>query len=179
MTVAELCRSPLRLGIFGLMGALPQDATVRLHCPVRSHSRLSRPFNRPVARLFLGDVGSLPIGLILSWLLVLLAGKGHLAAALLLPLYYLAVQTRRSRWRVASLGVSPLRRLIGSHFYQRATGGYGIYQIVGIVFTLNILLVALAAASIWSAAAEYQIAILAIGGALVGAVLWIFNSVKG
>ncbi len=46
------------------------------------------PFNRPVARLFLGDVGSLPIGLLLGWLLLLLAGSGHLAAALLLPLYY-------------------------------------------------------------------------------------------
>src|ERR1019366_3003998 len=46
------------------------------------------PFNRPVAKLFLGDVGSLPLGLLLSWLLVLLAGGGHLAAALLLPLYY-------------------------------------------------------------------------------------------
>ena len=48
------------------------------------------PFNRPVARLFLGDVGSLPIGLLLFWLLVLTAGNGHLAAALILPLYYLA-----------------------------------------------------------------------------------------
>ncbi len=47
------------------------------------------PFNRPVARLFLGDVGSLPLGLVVGWLLALLANKGHLAAALLLPLYYL------------------------------------------------------------------------------------------
>ena len=51
------------------------------------------PFNRPVARLFLGDVGSLPIGLLLAWLLLLLAGRGHLAAALILPLYYLADAT--------------------------------------------------------------------------------------
>ena len=51
------------------------------------------PFNRPVARLFLGDVGSLPIGLVVGWLLALMANKGHLAAALLLPLYYLANST--------------------------------------------------------------------------------------
>ena len=45
------------------------------------------PFNRPVARLFLGDVGSLPVGLMLGWILMVLASRGHLAAALLLPLY--------------------------------------------------------------------------------------------
>ena len=39
------------------------------------------PFNRPVAQIFLGDVGSLPIGLLLGWLLLLVAGNGHLAAA--------------------------------------------------------------------------------------------------
>jgi UDP-N-acetylmuramyl pentapeptide phosphotransferase/UDP-N-acetylglucosamine-1-phosphate transferase len=47
-------------------------------------------FNRPVAKLFLGNVGSLPIGLILDWLLILLAGHGAATAAVLLPLYYLA-----------------------------------------------------------------------------------------
>ena len=44
------------------------------------------PFNKPVARLFLGDVGSLPIGLLVGWMLLQLAGTGALAAALLLPL---------------------------------------------------------------------------------------------
>jgi hypothetical protein len=33
-------------------------------------------FNRPVAKLFLGDVGSLPIALILGWQLLTLAGNG-------------------------------------------------------------------------------------------------------
>ena len=50
-------------------------------------------FNRPVARLFLGDVGSLPVGLLLGWLLMQLAGRRGLAAAILLPLYYLADAT--------------------------------------------------------------------------------------
>ena len=50
------------------------------------------PFNRPVAKVFLGDVGSLPIGLLLGWCLLQL-GPGRdnwLASQLLLPLYYLA-----------------------------------------------------------------------------------------
>ncbi len=51
------------------------------------------PFNKPVARLFLGNVGSLPIALVLGWLLLLLATQGHLAAAILLPLYFIADAT--------------------------------------------------------------------------------------
>ena len=77
------------------------------------------PFNKPVARLFLGDVGSLPIGLLVGWMLLQLAGTGALAAAILLPLYYLMDAT-----------ITLLRRLARrekvweahrSHFYQKAT----------------------------------------------------------
>jgi UDP-N-acetylmuramyl pentapeptide phosphotransferase/UDP-N-acetylglucosamine-1-phosphate transferase len=175
MTVAEVVPITAGLGIFGLMGALPQDATfvaIALFGGIVGFA----PFNRPVARLFLGDVGSLPIGLILSWMLILLAGNGHLAAALLLPLYYLADATITLAGRmVRGESIAQAHR---GHFYQRATDAYSIYQIVGIVFALNVVLVALAAVSIWSAATVHQIAVLAIGGALVGTVLWIFNSVK-
>ena len=103
--------------MFGLAGALPRDATVVAIALFGAMIGFA-PFNRPVARLFLGDVGSLPIGLILGWLLLLLAAHGHLAAALLLPLYYLADAT-----------ITLLRRLIKGdlptqahrdHFYQRA-----------------------------------------------------------
>ena len=51
------------------------------------------PFNRPVAKIFLGDVGSLPIGLLAGWCLLQLAWHQQFAAALLLPLYYLADAT--------------------------------------------------------------------------------------
>ena len=40
MTVAEFVPITAGLGIFGLMGALPQDATVRRHCLVRRHYRI-------------------------------------------------------------------------------------------------------------------------------------------
>ena len=175
MTVAEVVPVTVGLGIFGLMGALPRDATIVAIALFGAIAGFA-PFNRPVARLFLGDVGSLPIGLILSWMLILLAGNGHLAAALLLPLYYLADTTMTLAARFAR--GEPITQAHRNHFYQRATGGFGVYQIVGIVFALNVVLVALAAVSIWSAATVHQIAVLAIGGALVGAVLWIFNSVK-
>ena len=96
------------------------------------------PFNRPVARLFLGDVGSLPIGLLLGWLLVLLAGDGHLAAALLLPLYYLAdaTITLGRRWPEGERVWQAHR----THFYQRATDrGFSVQQIVARVFVVNLV----------------------------------------
>jgi UDP-N-acetylmuramyl pentapeptide phosphotransferase/UDP-N-acetylglucosamine-1-phosphate transferase len=58
----------------------------------------------------LGDVGSLPIGCLLAWLLIQLAAHGHLVAALLLPLYYLADAT-----------ITLLRRVInGERFWLTA-----------------------------------------------------------
>jgi len=42
------------------------------------------------ARIFLGDVGSIPLGFLLGWLLLDLAARGLWQAALILPLYYLA-----------------------------------------------------------------------------------------
>ena len=96
-----------------------------------------------MARLFLGDVGSLPIGLLLGWLLVLLAGNGHLAAALLLPLYYLADATLTLLRRIAN--GEPFWQAHRTHFYQRATDrGFSVPAIVARVFAVNVALVALA-----------------------------------
>jgi UDP-N-acetylmuramyl pentapeptide phosphotransferase/UDP-N-acetylglucosamine-1-phosphate transferase len=89
MTAAEVIPVCAGLIVAGALGALPSFGT--LAAVVLAGATLGfAPFNRPVATLFLGDVGSVPIGLLLAWLLILLAGSGHIAAALLLPLYYLA-----------------------------------------------------------------------------------------
>lgn len=45
------------------------------------------------ARIFLGDVGSVPLGFLLGGLLIDLAGRGDWAAAVILPAYYLADAT--------------------------------------------------------------------------------------
>src|SRR5262245_25456212 len=79
MTVAEVVPLSAGLSLFGLMGALSWDATLVALALCGAMVGFA-PFNRPVARLFLGDVGSLPIGLLLGWLLILLAGGGYLAA---------------------------------------------------------------------------------------------------
>jgi UDP-N-acetylmuramyl pentapeptide phosphotransferase/UDP-N-acetylglucosamine-1-phosphate transferase len=146
MTVAESVPVTAALAAFGLMGALPREATAVAFALGGAMIGFA-PFNRPVARLFLGDVGSLPIGLLLGWLLVQLAGSGHLAAALLLPLYYIADSTITLLRRLAKS--EQIMQAHRSHFYQRATnGGFSVYGIVGRVFLLNCTLVALAAATV-------------------------------
>ncbi len=133
------------------------------------------PFNKPVARLFLGDVGSLPIGLLVGWMLLELAGTGALAAALLLPLYYLMDAT-----------ITLLRRLARgekvweahrSHFYQKATdNGFSALSVSAHVFGLNLVLAGLAAMTlIWSSGAM-QVMALVLGVILVGLVLRLFST---
>src|SRR5271155_517903 len=87
MTVAEVVPVSGALAVIGMLGVLPaQDVLVALAlCGAMIGFAF---FNRPVAKLFLGDVGSLPLGLILGFLLLLAAGSGGRAAAILLPLYY-------------------------------------------------------------------------------------------
>ena len=176
MTVAEVVPLSAGLALFGLMGALPRDATIVALALCGAVIGFA-PVNRPVARLFLGDVGSLPIGLLLGWMLVVLAGAGHFAAALLLPLYYLADATITLLRRLAK--GEPIMQAHRSHFYQRATDrGYGVCQIVGRVFLLNIALIALAAATLLTTSYLLHAAALIIGCILVALLLYRFAAAK-
>src|SRR5260370_32080401 len=68
MTVAEAVPSTISIFVFALFGAAPPLAgSVGLALCVALLG--FAPFNRPVAKLFLADVGSLPIGLLLFCLL--------------------------------------------------------------------------------------------------------------
>ncbi len=176
MTVAEVVPVTAGLVLFGFVGALPREATIVALALCGAMIGFA-PVNRPVARLFLGDVGSLPIGLLLGWLLIVLAGTGHFAAALLLPLYYLADAT-----------ITLLRRFTKgeqvwqahrSHFYQRATdNGYSVHQIIGRVFVLNVALIALAAATLLTTSFLVHAAALIAGGILAALLLYRFAAAK-
>jgi UDP-N-acetylmuramyl pentapeptide phosphotransferase/UDP-N-acetylglucosamine-1-phosphate transferase len=172
MTVAEIIPVTAGLIVLGWMGALPTSATVIAAALCGAMVGFA-PFNKPIARLFLGDVGSLPAGLLLGWMLVLLAGRGHLAAAILLPLYYLADATITLLRRLArGEAITQAHR---SHYYQQALdGGFSVYQIVGRVFALNILLAALAIAATSKASPSVEMICLVAGAVLVGLVLWSF-----
>jgi UDP-N-acetylmuramyl pentapeptide phosphotransferase/UDP-N-acetylglucosamine-1-phosphate transferase len=136
------------------------------------------PFNRPVAKIFLGDVGSLPVGLLLGWCLLQLASQQHVAAALLLPLYYLADATITLFRRM--MRGEPFWIAHRSHFYQRATdNGFTVPQVVGKVFALNLFLAALALTSIAMRSIGADIACLALGAAAVAFVLFRFSRPRG
>lgn len=168
ITVVEVVPITVALGIFGWRGVLPSEVTVTALSLCGALIGFA-PFNRPVAKLFLGDVGSLPIGLLLGWLLILLA-EHHLAAALLLPLYYVADAT-----------ITLLRRLVRgeritqahrSHYYQNAVdSGLSNKNVVTQIFILNLILVGLSALCVYTASFPIQMGSLAIGSAAVAFVL--------
>jgi UDP-N-acetylmuramyl pentapeptide phosphotransferase/UDP-N-acetylglucosamine-1-phosphate transferase len=132
------------------------------------------PFNRPVAKVFLGDVGSLPIGLLLGWCLLQLAWHQHFAAALLLPLYYLADATLTLLRRVVRR--EPFWAAHRSHFYQRATdNGFTVSRVITEVFALNIALATLALASVRLDSLSADIVLLVAGAIAVALLLHRFS----
>jgi len=169
MTVAEVIPVTAALALFGFMGALPESATLVAIALCGAIIGFA-PFNRPVARLFLGDVGSLPIGLLLSWLLILLAGNGHLTSAILLPLYYLADATiTLMRRMVMGERITQAHR---SHFYQKALdNGFSVHQIVRRVFAINVALACLATITLVNQSRAIHVVMALIGSLLVAALL--------
>jgi len=92
------------------------------------------------AKIFLGDVGSVPLGFLLGFILAKMFMQYHLWAAFILPLYYLA-----------DSGFTILKRALRKeklwlahrkHFYQRATQGLERHDhVVTRVFLANIALI--------------------------------------
>jgi UDP-N-acetylmuramyl pentapeptide phosphotransferase/UDP-N-acetylglucosamine-1-phosphate transferase len=173
MTVAEVVPVTGTLAAIGFMGLLPAPA-IAVSVALCGAMIGFAYFNRPVARLFLGDVGSLPIGLVIGWLLVLVGGHGGHAAAILLPLYYVADSTMTLLWRARNHEkIWEAHRL---HFYQRATDrGFSVIDVVTRVFIVNLALAALALLTIVRPSHAIDAAALAAGGALVAWLLFTFS----
>jgi UDP-N-acetylmuramyl pentapeptide phosphotransferase/UDP-N-acetylglucosamine-1-phosphate transferase len=110
-------------------------------------------WNRPPARIFLGDVGSVPLGYLMGWLLLALAARGLWAPALVLPLYYLADATITLARR--ALRGAAVWRAHREHFYQRALGpGESHAAVLRLVLAADLLLVGLAGLAVsrpWTA----------------------------
>jgi len=95
------------------------------------------------AKVFMGDVGSVPLGFMLGWMLLSLAAEGYLAAALIMPSYFLF-----------DASVTLLRRLLQGqkaweahreHFYQQAVqSGKSHAEVSRAVLVVNIALIGLA-----------------------------------
>lgn len=173
MTVVEVVPITAALAAIGLLGYFPWQETIISMALCGAMIGFAF-FNRPVAKLFLGDVGSLPIGLLLGWLLLLLAGSSARIAAILLPLYYLADST-----------VTLLRRAVNretvwqahrSHFYQRANDrGFRVIDVVARVLAVNLALAALALATILLPSRTTDIAAFIAGAAMIAGLLAVFG----
>ena len=95
-------------------------------------------WNKHPAKIFLGDVGSIPIGFMLGYLLVYIGTNGFLAAAIIIPAYY-----------VTDTSVTLFKRIIrkqkiweahSEHYYQRAVRKGWSHQSVNVYIAgINIL----------------------------------------
>jgi UDP-N-acetylmuramyl pentapeptide phosphotransferase/UDP-N-acetylglucosamine-1-phosphate transferase len=169
ITVAGMVPLAAALALAGMAGAI-DPVTGWLAAGLCGGLLGFAPFNRPVARLFLGDVGSLPVGLLTAYLLYRLAGTGAFAAAVILPLYHIADST-----------ITLLRRLARgekvweahrSHFYQQATtNGFSVMGVVGRVALLNLVLAGIAGISLAWPALPVQFLCLATAALLTGLLL--------
>jgi UDP-N-acetylmuramyl pentapeptide phosphotransferase/UDP-N-acetylglucosamine-1-phosphate transferase len=173
MTVAEVVPITGAIVLLGSIGELPASTTVIAAALCGAMVGFA-PFNRPVATIFLGDVGSLPIGLLLGWCLLQLGYHQHLAAALLLPLYYLSDATATLLRRLVRR--EPVWAAHRSHYYQRATdNGFTVLRVVSEVFALNIGLAVLAIGAVIAQSTVVEILLLAAGGVATFAVMYRFS----
>jgi UDP-N-acetylmuramyl pentapeptide phosphotransferase/UDP-N-acetylglucosamine-1-phosphate transferase len=169
MTVAQVV--PITLGIVALqaLGAVP--ATVGLLALALLGATLGfAVFNKYPAQIFLGDAGSLPIGLCLGFMLIVVA-ETNLAAALLLSLYTLADATvTLVRRMAAGEQISSAHR---THFYQRAVAqGMSVPQVTARVFLLCVLLAILAVVTVLAHSLEADLLCLGLGLLATGLMLF-------
>lgn len=173
MTVAEVVPVTGAMIVLGWSGEFP-ISTVVIAAALCGAMVGFAPFNRPVAKVFLGDVGSLPIGLLLGWCLLELAFRQHLAAALLLPLYYLSDASVTLLGRLVRR--EPFWAAHRSHFYQRATdNGFTVWQVVTEVFVLNVGLAALGIGSVMTQSTPVRISLLLAGSVATATVMYRFS----
>ncbi|MCP3409864.1 glycosyltransferase family 4 protein [Bradyrhizobium sp. CCGB01] len=173
MTVAEVVPVTAALLLLGWLGDLSWPS-VLIATALCGAMLGFAPFNKPVARVFLGDVGSLPIGLLLGWCLLELAWHGQPAAALLLPAYYLADSTITLIRRIARR--EQFWSAHRSHFYQRATdNGFAVPRVVGEVFALNLALAVLAIATVRAGSMAVTLPALVAGAVAIAFVLRRFS----
>ncbi|HAU29382.1 MAG TPA: hypothetical protein DCW68_04630 [Rhodospirillaceae bacterium] len=121
------------------------------------------------AKMFMGDVGSIPLGYILGWLLLVLASHGQLASAIILPLYF-----------VMDASVTLIRRGLKrekiwqahrEHFYQKAViGGRSHAWVSSLVMFTTLVLIGISVMAIWLGGIALLVAFVP-----VVALMWIFS----
>lgn len=163
---SEAAAIGIGLALFAAVGVGRDPATAALAATVAAAAFGFLVWNWAPARIFLGDVGSVPLGYLLGFLLLAAAARGHWRVALILPLYFLADAT-----------ITLLRRLFRGelvwqahrqHFYQRAVQrGRGHADVVRRVIAADLVLIGCG----WAAENGWGIAALVVALAAVLALL--------
>jgi UDP-N-acetylmuramyl pentapeptide phosphotransferase/UDP-N-acetylglucosamine-1-phosphate transferase len=163
ITVTELVPISAGLALFWSTGSLPVVPGL-LALGLLGGLLGFAPFNKPPARLFLGDVGSLPLGFLTAYGLFALAGSatagaGALSGAVILPLYYIADSGLTLVWRLwrRERVWEPHR----SHFYQLAAGRDGVASVLIRIGIANGVL-------LWLAIVAVEAGLGAVGAAALG-----------
>lgn len=126
------------------------------------------------AKIFLGDVGSVPLGFVIAWMLLILAQQGEWASAIILPMYYLADATITLLCRL--MQKEKIWQAHKEHFYQRAHQGGLRHDAIALrILGTNIVLVILAIV----ATQGYPIPALITAGVLTALLLAHLNHQRG
>ena len=129
-------------------------------------------FNWHPAKIFLGDIGSVPLGFLTGFCLLFLATHGHLIPALILPFYYLADSgitiTKRA------LRGEKIWQAHRQHFYQQAARGLKRHdRVVYAIIAANIGLLCAALAAV-------ELPLFGVGsGAVIVAILLVWMHKSG
>jgi UDP-N-acetylmuramyl pentapeptide phosphotransferase/UDP-N-acetylglucosamine-1-phosphate transferase len=169
MTVAQVV--PMTLGIAALQALDAVPPSIGLLALALLGATLGfAMFNQHPASIFLGDAGSLPIGLMLAAMLMFVA-ETNLAAAFLLSLYTVADATLTlCRRLLAGERISSAHR---THFYQRAVAqGLSVPQVTARVFLLCALLAILAIVAVLADTLVIDLVTLGLGLLATGLTLY-------
>ncbi len=160
MTVAEVVPITIAVAILQALGVVP--SWVGLLALALLGAMLGFAiFNKHPASIFLGDAGSLPIGLCLALMLIYVA-KASLTAAILLPLYMVADTSITLARRI--INKEPFLSAHRSHYYQRAvTGGRTVPEVTTRIFFQGVALALLAIGVAFSQSPILKLAALALG----------------
>jgi len=148
--------------IFALFGVGADPALAMVSAAIIGAAIGFLVWNWSPAKIFLGDVGSVPLGYMLGFLLLSVAGRGYWKVALILPLYFVADATITLLRRL--LRGEQIWRAHRGHFYQQAIRrGLGHAAVVKRVIAADLLLIGCG----WAAENSWDGASLAIAVATV------------
>jgi|HubBroStandDraft_1064217.scaffolds.fasta_scaffold00539_14 UDP-N-acetylmuramyl pentapeptide phosphotransferase/UDP-N-acetylglucosamine-1-phosphate transferase len=174
ITASETVTIGLGVALIALFAEDFESGAVPLGLSIAAAALGFLAWNWHPAKLFLGDVGSIPLGFLLGWLLLGLATTGSWAPALILPLYYLTDATLTLAIRLAR------RRRVWEahreHFYQHAVQhGSSHAEVVLRIAGINLALVLLALmATDWP-----FLAVALAASAVAGLLVWLLRRPEG